>query len=286
MNIVDSSGNTISSDSDVVKSLPVESTTSERLKPRQIGFGNTRGAQTIGYGNTKIDGINNRISVGVDDSALNLGDLSNDNSAFGLNVLDDNGEERLSLGKTAENQFGFMVPDDTETPRLFAGKFPDGSVKIKLSQSSHDVTTATDDQLIWSSDFNLFKVVRTGTLTLPLVSVTVAAAAGMYSSTTSSSTPVAHGLGYKPSIVSFVEDSSFTGTDGLPALSPMNTTNYSLFIGGGGGIGIISRRIFVDDTYVFAKGNYYVLVNGSGFAGTYTSDAVTIRYYLLRETAN
>ena len=38
-----------------------------RILPRQLSTGSTRGTQTAGYGNAKVDGANNRITVGTPD---------------------------------------------------------------------------------------------------------------------------------------------------------------------------------------------------------------------------
>ena len=109
----------------------------------KLQTGNLRGTQGVGYGSVKIDGANKRISVGSDQASLILGDQSSTDNSFGLSV------------------------SDGTYPRLLAGEYPDGSIKIKLSQAGYDVNTATDDQLIWSSDFNMFKIAATGTATVP-----------------------------------------------------------------------------------------------------------------------
>lgn len=40
---------------------------SNRILPRQVSTGTMRGTQNVGYGNTKIDGSNNRITIGTPD---------------------------------------------------------------------------------------------------------------------------------------------------------------------------------------------------------------------------
>lgn len=64
-----------------------------------------------------------------------------------------------------------ITKDDAGTPRLLIGYqkdgFSNGSVGVKLSQEGIDVSDATDDQLIWSSDFNMHKIIFTGTATIP-----------------------------------------------------------------------------------------------------------------------
>lgn len=53
---------------------------SNRILPRQLSTGSTRGTQTVGYGDTKIDGSNNTITVG--DSIL----LDGNNDVISVNT--------------------------------------------------------------------------------------------------------------------------------------------------------------------------------------------------------
>lgn len=46
----------------------------DRVLPRQLSTGSTRGTQTVGYGQTKIDGTNNTITIaGPDGSVIGMG---------------------------------------------------------------------------------------------------------------------------------------------------------------------------------------------------------------------
>ena len=62
-----------------------------RILPRQNSTGSLRGTQTVGYGNTKIDGSNNVITVG--DSILLDGDnsiikiVNSDGSISGMGLI-------------------------------------------------------------------------------------------------------------------------------------------------------------------------------------------------------
>lgn len=75
-----------------------------RSLPRQMSTGSTRGTQTVGYGDTKIDGSNNVITVGS--SIL----LDGDNDI--IQVTSDDGSV-VGLGKIPDNsgQFGFFSLD-------------------------------------------------------------------------------------------------------------------------------------------------------------------------------
>lgn len=240
MSVVDFSGNAVRSQSDYVESRAIENIDSGRLKPRWLGTGNTRGAQTVGYGGTKIDGTNNRISVTANNSTLNLGDLSDTDTSTGLSVSDGSAVERLR-----------------------AGSFPDGTVKIKLSQATYDVSTATDDQLIWSSDFNLFKIVQTGTTTVDL-----AAGYGSYTEYTST---ITHDLGSTPMILGSVDFPPAT-LEGRFML-PMTLVESS---GGTNGVGAFFR-VNTD--------NFVCTVKARNSGSDVYKGVYTFRYYILKETA-
>lgn len=49
------------------------------------------------------------------------------------------------------------------------GGFGEKDFGFKVSQEGYDVKTADDSQLIMSSAFNMFKILKTGTLQLPLI---------------------------------------------------------------------------------------------------------------------
>lgn len=75
-----------------------------RVLPRQLSTGSTRGTQTVGYGDTKIDGSNNRISVG--DSILL------DGNSIAITVTNDDGKKvGMGLIPDGSGQFGFFAMD-------------------------------------------------------------------------------------------------------------------------------------------------------------------------------
>jgi hypothetical protein len=64
------------------------------------------------------------------------------------------------------------IVKDAGTPRVLLGYQKDGfgtggDYGLKVSQDGQNVVTATDSQLAFSSAFNMFKIVETGTFTLP-----------------------------------------------------------------------------------------------------------------------
>lgn len=65
-----------------------------RVLPRQLSTGSTRGTQTVGYGNAKIDGSNNVISVGSTVGTQGIGSIPN--------------------GTNTRNEYGFWQTNQAE----------------------------------------------------------------------------------------------------------------------------------------------------------------------------
>lgn len=62
---------------DKVKDVELPTSDLSRILPRQLSTGTMRGTQTVGYGNAKIDGSNNIISVGSPVGTQGIGSVPN-----------------------------------------------------------------------------------------------------------------------------------------------------------------------------------------------------------------
>lgn len=224
--------------------LPTPETQRKPLVPQKLISGMLPGATEIRIGgneNIKISGKDQRISV------------------F-------SGESGVSLGQTTTTTQGFLVTDSQGVRRLLAGVFPDGSIKIKLSQATFDVTTATDDQLIWSSDFNSFKIVETGTTSIQ----------GADNNVTFSSEAFDRTYSKPPIIMAYA-----TVTDGSttePKLLP-----YINYIADGGAVPPMYGVYYLLD--VGATTTEVTFTLDCTFNGTGSSVSAAIRYYVIQETA-
>lgn len=216
MKIVDINGNSYRKDSDVLDTVPLETRISERVKPRQVGSGTMRGAQII-PSDAKAKLVN--------------GYVPDTQDAFGQTFYDSDGVRRM----------------------LF-GNYPDGNVKAKLSQEGYDVLTATDDQLIWSSDFNSFKIVESGTATIP---ANAAGADTQY-------VIVQTGLDFNPVVIAYVTELNYQFP--IPSIGTGLSLSQSwTYIVGLDGIGAVRFTYSQDAT------------------GAANPSGQTVRYYLLRE---
>lgn len=163
-------------------------------------------------------------------------DLTSTQSQMNQNLLEIKGREVTEFFK-----------DDTGTRRVMLGKGKDGFYGLKVSQEGSDVYDATNDQLVFNSDNNVFKIVDS-----QLVEVSA-----------SGDTSFNHGLSYTPSIVAYL-DYDGTGSN----LWPLP------FIQQSGGSITVLITVRVTPSAVILNSNQTL------------STPASIRYYLLQETAN
>lgn len=163
-----------------------------------------------------------------------------------------------------------VIKDEDGTQRLLAS-----AESIKLSQSGFNVETATDSQLVFSSEFNLFKIVGSGELTVPQMSTTLFST-NTYTDSKSSS-QINHNLSFTPAVIAFM------GVGSTYTLMPFSFTSAG---GTGGGIATYSWTVYSTDTYVQAFG--YATEFGASWSGGTDANksARSIKYYLLQETAS
>jgi len=165
-----------------------------------------------------------------------------------------NGENKAIFGfYGAANKFGFKVAED-----------------------GTDVLTATDDQLLFNSEQNTFKIVQSGVqeISYSMGAVT----AGNYINAIIGSATINHNLGYKPALLVYSNTAldanywapvSYGSVDYPVSLSSVNGTFW--------------HNVKVDETRLTLSyvATFYV---SSGSFGPY-SGTLSYRYYLLQETA-
>lgn len=157
--------------------------------------------------------------------------------------------------------------DENGTPNILIGYDKGGfgteDYGIKVAQQGVDVREATDDQLVMSSAFNMFKIVQSGEASLTLDNPVTA--------WQRDSVSVTHDLGYSPAHIAYIQFPVSAGGELLQLpLTGINTSS-----------GAIASNWYaaVDDTTI----TFHGLTNG---ASLWDGLTVTFKYYLLRETAD
>ena len=107
-----------------------------RVLPRQLSTGSTRGTQTVGYGNAKLDGSNNRITIGTPDGGtigfgLIPGSATNE---YGFFSQDANGQLIMKI----VNGTWYVYREDA-TNVMQSGILPDASVGWAVASEGNEV---------------------------------------------------------------------------------------------------------------------------------------------------
>lgn len=137
---------------------------------------------------------------------------------------------------------------------------------MKVAKEGFDATNASDDELIFNSNQNTFKIATTinGTATTPALT-TGANTWGVVNNTNT----IAHGLGFVPIPQAFINDSGL--------YTPLQ---YSFFNVAGGNPWWYTLRVRVDAT------NIYLVTTVVGYNISLSSGSFPVKIYLLQETAN
>lgn len=177
--------------------------------------------------------------------------VSSDNSnAQNMNQINDLARDVQSKERVQ------IFKDDAGTRRVLLGKGLNDFFGLKVSPEGVDVYDATDSQLIFNSDQNIFKIVSSGTTSL-----------SQPANTASVTVVVPHGQSAPPAVTAYLQDS----TDYFPLpLSFINSGATTLDL-----LQYIS--FYVDSTNI----TFYCTSPLTFGAHTYS-----IKYYILQETAN
>ena len=193
----------LSNDFSTVKVNDIENViAADRVQPRQVSTGVTRGTWRV---------------VSNDGSYITVGLIPETNDEFGIAYWNSNGDLISKNDGTTETRY-----DTNGVPRIFTGSDPStGGFIMKISEPNIDVLTATNDQLIFNSDQNVFKIVKEITGGWPEVFVTGPGVDGFVFN--SGTTVVAHGLTGVPAFLAFAD---FKG-DGSRTNLPITITSVS-----------------------------------------------------------
>lgn len=182
-------------------------------------------------------------------AVISAGDASNSQLQNQLNntIRDLQAKERVQVFK-----------DDEGVRRVLLGKSSNSFYGLKVSKPDIDVFSATDEQLVFNSEQNVFKIVDKGTIEITL------------DADTATAVEIAHGLSYTPIVLAFF--TSDTQYYPLPAImaSTINTTSNMIEIQ-------TWLDAYTDSTNLIIKGQN---------ANATPAGPLSVTYYLLQETAN
>lgn len=176
--------------SDYISAADISGGDTSYVLPRQLGSGSTRGTQTVGYGNVKIDGSNDQIVIGdtTNTNVLTLGSIfstvnqtgvasssiNSTNGGFGFNLSTGTsatvnigtnlggttgvnvaqGKDTISLGTTA-NGIGLNIIEGTTNTTLSLGTSPTKGLQMIFNDGSTNRLligqNQAGDEVVWVS---------------------------------------------------------------------------------------------------------------------------------------
>ncbi|MCA1565821.1 MAG: hypothetical protein LC803_09325 [Acidobacteria bacterium] len=171
--------------------------------------------------------------------------------------------------------YGQILYASDGRPAVYMAVDSSGNPIFKVAKTGQDATTAGNDQLIFNSSSNLFKIVLSGQVSLILPSISTG-------STGITSSQVSHTLGYSPLVIAFkTVDSIMSPGTITTSLFGTSTTNY----GSVGASDMTVTYMSVEDlqaTNGFINFSWRV-ANSSGI--TLPPATAVVKYYVLTETA-
>lgn len=108
-----------------------------RVLPRQLSTGTMRGTQNVGYGGVKIDGSNNRITIGAPDgSSIGMGAIpGSTTNEFGFFALNTDGKVVMKI----VNGTWYVNDLTTDKNIMQSGKLPNASYGWAVAKAGKNV---------------------------------------------------------------------------------------------------------------------------------------------------
>jgi hypothetical protein len=163
-----------------------------------------------------------------------------------------------------------IIKDDTGVRRVLIGSGANGFEGIKVSKSGTDVYTASNDQLIFNSEQNVFKIAVSGNTSTTVTNL----AAG-----TTKTLTIAHNLGLQPAILCYVNLPNL-GV-GFYEASGLTLMPAQIMFRDASGFGNI---LVYTSTRVDTTNLYIDIINPTtGLVGA--GETWSFKYYIMQETA-
>lgn len=225
------------------------------------------------------------ISMAAKDNAITLNDgqlIVNDastnssiNASSGnITYFDSTGNLVVQEGVLDDGATGIRIVDKQQVGIAQFGRFKDGTTALKVAKQNFEVSTATNDQLVFNSAQNVLKVVK-------ILPVSCSVAYSTNATPNGNQTNVAtyiHGLGFTPSyIANIIMDDSAASQNGNSSTD--NYANPGMLLGWVGShvTAYVVATVTVDSNNVYFR----IMMDTQGFTnGTYTFTATV---YLLQE---
>lgn len=215
-------------------------------------------------------------AINLTDGALNVTDTSTGSSlqasSGNISYYDNQGRLVVQEGNLPAGATGIRIVDAQNVGLAQFARDKDGNTALRIAKPNIEVSTATNDQLIFNSSQNTLKIVKTDTLVTTLTNTSNTVAQGVQTIT------IPHLLNFKPAYTVYL-----LVPDGLAGISgaQLVALPYNSFVGNNPGLGPFTYfYAYVDESSLYIRFNH-------GFSTDYSPQTPTysIRYYLMQETA-
>jgi len=188
-------------------------------------------------------------------------------STLGLSYKKDE-QDKIVVGKLPDGTYGIIFYDNDGLPSIYMSITADGVPVLKVAKEGKDASSASGDDLIFSSAQDVLKVVKTGTVNIVPPAV--------WTSMTSTTVAIPHGLSIEPAVLAYVNNPVISGlgytTPGLSVV-PSN-----LYLNTSGNLIYSSMR--VDSTNLYLE-----ITNVTPFSGGWDGFTWSFKYYILQQSA-
>ena len=181
------------------------------------------------------------------------------------------GVDRVKYGFQTDGSLGLSFSDGSNQ-RMIIGPDSTDTPVIKISQAGSDASTASDDNLIFNSNYNMFKIIRSGTATLSVPTP--------FNSGATLTVTIPHG---QTTVPGFMVWATLPNTGNIPSAFPVSRgfpIPFTSFLTSGGAPVLLlypsidSSNLYIDYKNISASN----LIN---LDGTYS-----FKYFIFQETAN
>ena len=195
------------------------------------------------------------------DPQLNQNDHVDKRMAHGTTQIHNKTEADTSTGSLSFLERQILAQESGVNKAVFGFLDESDTFGLKVAKEGYNVLTATDDQLIFNSTQNVFKIVQKGTASLTIPAVTGA---------TTFQTTINHNLGYTP--IPLVFEGTGPSYLALPVSHGLTTS----------GLFVAANAIFyydVSSSTLNINANTGQNAGNPSYSGTFQ-----FTYYLLQET--
>jgi len=198
-----------------------------------------------------------------------------------LDVNLNEGMSRISPYQTynsgVDTRSGSMAARDEYSQRVMIGTHIKDGVPfygMKVSKPGYDVLTASDSELIFNSNQNIYKIVSVGTVVMPTYTVTRSAGWKLSSVAIPPNAVVTHNVGGVPVVFAFIK---VTGGGGPTRLVLPYTD-----------AGVVGTAAYFHTVSIAVNGTSLEIGEShltNGDVGVMTGGGFTVEYWILQETS-